>query len=89
MINVLIGLLMFAGICVLTTLSIDIGIMAYHRATGTVTAEKVFEKIIEADKDTIRSQKNTINAQQSEIKIHKQRIKEYEQKLAEYEEEET
>ena len=86
MINVLLGLLMFAGICILTALSIDIGIMAYHRATGTVTAEKVCEKIAEANQETIRSMRNTINAQQSEIRIHKMRLKELEQRMQEKEE---
>ena len=81
MINVLLGLCLFAGICVLTTLSIDIGIMAYHRATGTVTAEQVFKKITEEDQKTIDAQKITIRAQQSEIRIHKMRLKELEDRL--------
>lgn len=51
--DVLIGLTYFAGICVLASLAIDIAIMAYHRATGSPTAQAVMEKIIEADRDTL------------------------------------
>ena len=85
MVQVLIGLCLFAGICFLTTLSIDIGIQAYHRVNGTPTAEKVLTEIVKANEQTINSLRTTVKAQQSEIKIHKQRLAEYETKLTELE----
>ena len=87
MINVLLGLCLFAGICVLTTLSIDIGILAYHRATGTVTAEKVMEKIAKAKDETIMSQKKTILTQQEALRYDREQLLKLREQLQKYEEE--
>ena len=81
MLDLLIGLCYFAGICVMSALAIDIGIMAYHRATGSVTAQKVLEHMVDSNRETIKSMRNTINAQQSEIRIHKKRLAEIEDEL--------
>lgn len=83
MLELLKGLLMFAGIAVLAAITTDIAITTYNRAHGTPSIREMYERYLQEKNDIIEAQRVTIKSQQSEIWIHKKRISEHEKQIEE------
>ena len=66
----------------------DVAVQVRHKLSGSPLAHKVFEDIIRAKDETIRSQAKTIQAQQDALKFNRKRVKELQEQLDQYETEE-